>query len=94
MTRMLQKWIGRRYLLMAKKFKTDPFGFTDAEKFLKKNFGDSTQIVSLVLSTLKNSGWMTVAIDPEDSRKRIYKLVMMYRDDTLNELVAEIKVNE
>ena len=91
MAKMLQKWIAKRYLLMANKFGTKPFKFKDAETFLVKNFGDSTQIVSLVLSTLKNSDWLKVEIDPKDSRKRLYTLIMMYNEKALAELVMEVK---
>ena len=91
MAKMLQKWITKRYLLMAKRFGAKPFKFADAQKFLVRNFGDSDQIVSLVLSTLKNAGWLSVAIDPNDSRKRLYTLAKMYADEALNELVIEMK---
>lgn len=31
--------------------------------------------VSLVLSELKRAGWLEVRINPQDSRKRVYRLV-------------------
>lgn len=91
MAKMLAKWLNRRYLVMAKHYGTKKFGFDDASKFLKRNFNDSDQIVSLVLSEFKKAGWINIEIDPEDSRKRIYSLVMMYNDVALNELVVALK---
>lgn len=75
---------------MAKHYGTKKFGFDEVSKFLKRNFNDSDQIVSLVLSEFKKAGWINIEIDPEDSRKRIYSLVMMYNDVALNELVVEV----
>jgi len=92
MAKILQKWLSIRYLLMAKKFGTDTFNFEDAEKFLKRHFEDSTPIISLVLSEFKRSGWLNVEIDPTDSRKRRYSLIMMYNKDAFNQLVIEAKV--
>ncbi len=91
MAKILQGWLNRRYLLMANHFKTDTFNFSDAKKFIKKNFGDSDQMISLILSEFKRAGWLNVEIDPQDSRKRRYSLIMMYNKDALNDLVAEIK---
>ncbi len=90
MAKILPNWLNRRYLLMAKNFKTDTFNFADAEKFIKKNFGDSSQMVSLILSEFKRAGWLKVEIDPKDSRKRNYSLIMMYNKEALNQMVAEI----
>ena len=89
---MLQKWVGRRYIFMAKHFKENQFTFEEASKYLKKNFNDSDPIVSLVLSEFKKAGWLNVEIDPEDSRKRRYTLIMMYNDVALNQLLDELKV--
>ncbi len=91
MAKILPNWLTRRYLLMAKNFKTEFFSFADAEKFIKKNFGDSSQMVSLILSEFKKAGWLKVEIDPQDSRKRKYSLIMIYNKDALDQMVAEIK---
>lgn len=90
-TKILQKWLLRRYLLMADNFSTRSFNFVDVEKFLKKNFKDSNQIVSLVLSQLNKAGWLDVKIDPDDSRKRSYSLILMYNKEAMKQLVAEVK---
>lgn len=91
MVKMIAKWLNQRYLLLVEKFGDKQFGFSDAEKTLNKSVHDSTQLVSLVLSILKNAGWLNVEIDPKDSRKRLYSMVKVYRDDVFNELVEEVK---
>jgi hypothetical protein len=91
MAKMLPKWLTQRYLLMMDKFGTEQFNFEGAKRLLKPNFSDSDQLVSLVLSMLKGSGWLNVEIDPTDSRKRLYSLSKMYKEDVFKELVAETK---
>ena len=91
MLSILPKWLDKRYVLIAKQFGTDSFSFTDAEGFLKKNFGDSPQMSSLILSGLKKANWLKIELDPTDSRKRKYEIVMMYTDSALKRLAMEIR---
>ena len=69
MTIPLPKWIQTRYALLWNKFKDEEFDFTQAEKTIK---GDSG--VHVCLSELKKSGWLSIRLDSDDSRKRIYRL--------------------
>jgi len=32
-------------------------------------------MISIILSDLKKAGWLEVRLDPNDSRKRLYKLI-------------------
>ena len=47
------------------------FDYKEATEILKEK---KERLVSVVLSELKKYGWLTIKLDPEDSRKRIYKL--------------------
>lgn len=66
-------WIIRRYKLLWQEFGTDKFSFDDAKKVLKED----SKFVSVFLSELKKTGWVTVELDPTDSRKRVYQLKPM-----------------
>lgn len=76
MEELLPKWLMRRYLLLSKELKEakkTEFDFSFAESALKKT-GSSTRMVPLFLSQLRKAGWLEVSLDPEDGRRRIYKL--------------------
>ncbi len=55
------------------KFKDKSFSFEDAKKTLKED----NKFLSVVLSEMKNEGWLTLELDPEDARKRLYKLLSL-----------------
>jgi hypothetical protein len=71
MTKPLPKWLTHRYSLLWKSFKNKEFNYDEAAKILKE---EKERLVSVVLSELKKHGWLTIKLDPEDSRKRIYTL--------------------
>ena len=71
MTKPLPKWLTYRYSLLWKSFKNKEFAYDEAIKILKEK---KERLVSVVLSELKKQGWLTIKLDPEDSRKRIYTL--------------------
>ena len=66
----IPKWVQRRYALLRKAYGTGEFTFEDACEIL----GSDGKFVSVLLSELKKYGWIEVKLNPEDSRKRIYKL--------------------
>ena len=35
---------------------------------------DDGRMVSVILSEMRKAGWLEVRLDPEDARKRLYKL--------------------
>ncbi|MAH07589.1 hypothetical protein CMI38_05070 [Candidatus Pacearchaeota archaeon] len=78
MSQPIPKWLQERYALLLKEFGDREFTFGLARKLLKK---DQEKIVSISLSKLKKAGWLEIIrLDPNDSRKRYYKL------KTLNEI--------
>jgi len=71
MTKPLPKWLTYRYSLLWKSFKNKEFDYDEAAQILKEQ---KERLVSVILSELKKHGWLTIKLDPEDSRKRIYTL--------------------
>lgn len=71
MTRPLPKWLTHRYSLLWISSQNNDFGYDEAVQILKEQ---KERLVSVVLSELKKHGWLTIKLDPEDSRKRIYAL--------------------
>ena len=65
----LPKWVMYRYSTLWTRFKNKEFSHQQAIKSLKE-----TNLVSVIISELKKSGWLTLTLDPKDSRKRLYKL--------------------
>jgi len=71
---MKPTWIEKRYKNLWDSFKDSAFRFEDAVKILKEKIKDDERQVNVVLSELRKGGWLEVEFDPEDARKRIYKL--------------------
>jgi type I restriction enzyme M protein len=71
---MIPKWLEKRHDVLWKSFKNSPFKFEDAAKILTEDIRDSEDQVNVFLAELRKKGWLTVEFDPEDARKRIYKL--------------------
>jgi type I restriction enzyme M protein len=71
---MIPSWIEKRYKNLWDFFKETPFRFEDAAKILKNKMRDDERQVNVFLSELRKGGWLEVEFDPEDARKRIYKL--------------------
>ena len=66
-------WLVKRYMKLWDKFKDKDFSFEDAKKTLKED----NNFLSVVLSEMKREGWLTLELDPEDARKRLYKLLSL-----------------
>jgi type I restriction enzyme M protein len=71
---MKSGWIEKRYKDLWNSFQSSPFRFDDAAKILKEKIKDDERQVNVVLSELRKRGWLEVEFDPEDARRRIYKL--------------------
>ena len=71
MIKPLPKWLTYRYSLLWKSFKNKEFSYDKDAKILKEK---KERLVSVILSELKKQGWLTIKLDPKDSRKRIYTL--------------------
>ncbi|MDI6715804.1 MAG: class I SAM-dependent DNA methyltransferase [Actinomycetota bacterium] len=87
---MLPKWLERRYSILFDAFHDSPFRFEDAARVLREENQDSEDQVNVILSELRKNRWLTVDFDPEDARKRIYKLKGM---DAIISQALEIKNN-
>ena len=68
----LPKWLMKRYAMLWQAFGEREFQHSEACRALK---GDGKDFVSEVLSGLKKSQWLEVRINPQDSRKRVYRLI-------------------
>ena len=64
-------WLVKRYMKLWDKFKNKDFSFEDAKKTLKED----NNFLSVILSEMKKEGWLTLELDPEDARKRLYRLI-------------------
>lgn len=72
----LQKWLELRYSILNEAFSGRPFSAEEAEAKLKARMGDAegSKGMAVFLSELKKAGWVSIELDPADSRKRLYKL--------------------
>jgi DNA-binding HxlR family transcriptional regulator len=83
-TKALPKWLENRYAVLWGKFKSIPFSFEEAEKLLREK---DPKTLSVVLSDLRNLGWLSVKLDPKTARKRLYQLKPP--ETALDEIAAE-----
>lgn len=72
MPKLNNEWLERRYSLLLKQFGEKEFNRDEAVSLLGDK--DSEQSIPVILTELKNSRYLDVRVNPEDSRKRIYKL--------------------
>ena len=66
-------WLVKRYMKLWERFEDNDFSFEEAQKTLKED----NKFLSVVLSDIKKEGWLTLELDPEDARKRLYKLLSL-----------------
>lgn len=74
---MLPDWINKRYEILWQSFQSSPFRLEEAANRLNKGIDeikDAKDEVVVILSELRKEGMITVEFDPDDARKRIYKL--------------------
>jgi len=74
---MLPDWINKRYEILWQSFQSSPFRLAEAADRLNKGIDeikDAKDEVVVILSELRKEGMLTVEFDPDDARKRIYKL--------------------
>lgn len=82
------KWLKSRYDLLWRDFQDKEFKTEDIERVLKKENLDDMKGIAMMVSELKKAGWLIVELDPNDSRKRIYKF--KNKDEILE---AAFKIN-
>ena len=73
------------YSALWNKFKDNEFNHEEAFKTLNKD-----KMLSIVLSELRQAGWLEMKLSPEDARKRIYKLKSP--DQAVKEMEKQLKV--
>lgn len=66
------KWVWRRYAKLWQKFQNNPFTFKQAQKELKHL---DRNVISVMFNELKTAGWLSVNLNEQDSRERIYTLL-------------------
>ncbi|MHB8278618.1 MAG: type I restriction-modification system subunit M [Candidatus Humimicrobiaceae bacterium] len=74
---MLPDWINKRYEILWQSFQSSPFRLEEAASRLNKGIDeikDAKDEVIVILSELRKEGMLAVEFDPDDARKRIYKL--------------------
>ncbi len=71
---MLPSWLERRYEKLWETYQKNSFRFDDAAKILIEKMKDSEDQINVILSELRKRGRLEVDFDPDDARKRIYKL--------------------
>jgi len=81
----LPKWVMKVYAELWVRFNENAFFFNDAVNELKI----PRERMSVIISELNKSGWMTVELDKNDTRKRKYRLKKP--DDAITGLSASIK---
>lgn len=74
---MLPDWINKRYEILWQSFQSSPFRLAEAVDRLNKGIDeikDAKEEVVVILSELRKEGMLKVEFDPDDARKRIYRL--------------------
>ena len=70
----MQPRIKQKYKFLRESFKSKEFTLDEAADLLSKKFKDPKDSVITILSDLKKENCIEVKLDPDDSRKRIYRL--------------------
>ena len=61
----------KKYALLWRTFQEREFSYMDVSELFK---GENINVIRTMISQLRRNGWLTVALDQKDSRKRVYKL--------------------
>lgn len=83
MVELIPKWLHRRFILLRTHFGNRKFTFQEALDFLQED----SRIINLLLAGLRNYGWLTSEKDPENKRRRYYKL------KTIDKVYEELEEN-
>lgn len=83
---MIPTWLEKRHKILWESFQDSTFRFDDAAAALKEKMHDSERQINVFLSELRKRGWLETEFDPEDARKRIYKL--RSREDIISETLS------
>jgi len=80
---MIPSWLERRHKVLWDAYQNSPFRFADAAKILKEKMHDNESQINVFLSELRKRGWLAVEPDPDDARKKIYKII------SIEEIISE-----
>ncbi len=83
---MIPSWLEKRHKVLWESFQDLAFRFDDAAAALKEKMHDSEKQINVFLSELRKRGWLETEFDPDDARKRIYKLIS--REDIISETLS------
>ncbi len=83
---MIPSWLEKRYNMLWEKYNISQFRFEDASNLLLEKMHDSENQINVFLSELRKRGFLKVAFDPDDARKRIYTLKS--RESVITETLA------
>lgn len=72
---MVPKWLEERYKTLWEAFGEHPFRMEEAVRKLSEKHRDPKEEVNVILSELRDVGLCKAELDPEDNRRRIYRLV-------------------
>lgn len=71
---LIPKWLEIRYKILWEEFKDSPFSFDQASNILKEKNKESEDQVNVILAELRKKDLITAEFDPNDARKRIYRM--------------------
>ena len=69
-TKLLPKWMLKRYVILWKRFKDAEFNIEEAKQELKED----KKFILVLLSNLRKTGWIESKFDQKDARRRTYQL--------------------
>ncbi|SNQ59221.1 class I SAM-dependent DNA methyltransferase [Candidatus Methanoperedens nitratireducens] len=67
-------WVEKRYSLLWDAFTDSEFTLDKAVELLGETNKDKKEEIPVYLSEIRKAGWLTDELDPNDARKRLYKL--------------------
>ncbi|MCD6591048.1 MAG: SAM-dependent DNA methyltransferase [Candidatus Aenigmarchaeota archaeon] len=77
----LPEWLEKRYGILWNAFKDRDFTREELIKVLREKSGDDERTAGVIISELNKGGWLKIKLDPNDARKRLYRLEDMFSLD-------------
>jgi len=75
----IPRWVKKRYNILWTAFRDNYFTREQAINLLEEKQNDDDKNVAVIISELNQAGWLNMKLDPNDARKRLYRL-----EDMLN----------
>jgi len=72
---LVPNWLKERYRALQERFGDTSFSLEEASEVLRERFQDERAEINVVLSELRKEGLVRVNFDPQDARKRVYRLL-------------------